>query len=236
VSSRLPGGTAGRIRKALGSFSYLLATLLLYFLVVPLAPSGSPQTAAEVIGLSAVLLASIYALHGSRRALMIGIAVVVPAITGKWLSFLTGHGLLFSVSRLLAIVLFVLTTWNIIRYLATEREVTVDTLYGSVSAYLLIGLFFGTAYTIMESVSPGSFTNLPVSTDGVTGVALQTSVALDYYSLVTLTSLGYGDITPISQLARSAAILEAVLGQFYLAVLVARLVGLFMASRPPAKS
>jgi len=215
-------------------FSYLLVALLVLLLVVPLLPAGTAQSTGELLTLSAVLITSIYALHGSRRAFVIGIVVVVPALLGKWLSFFAAHQILVSASRGFAIMLFILTTWNIIRYLMTEREVTADTLYGAVSAYLLLGLIFGTAYGIVETVSPGSFANLPV--DSVDGRGLgSASIALDYFSLVTLTTLGYGDVTPLSQMARSLAVLEAVAGQFYLAVLVARLVGLFMAGRTASK-
>jgi hypothetical protein len=219
------------IQKAMGDFSYLLVALLIHFLAVPLLPEGPAQTTGELLALSAVLLSSMYALHGSRRVFVVGAAVIVPALVGRWLSLFTDHHLLFSVSRVLVILLFIMTTWSILRYLMKEDEVTADTLYGAVSAYLLLGLIFGTGYTIVESVTPGSFANLPTIADVGDGLEVATSVTLDYFSLVTLTTLGYGDVTPLSQMARSLAIFEAIVGQFYLAVLVARLVGLFMARR-----
>jgi len=224
------------IQRALGHFSYLLVALLAFFLVVPLLPEGSTQTLGELLALSAVLLASIYALHGSRSTFTIGIAVIVPALAGKWMSFFTDHYFLFSLSRGFVILLFLMTTWRLIRYLWLENEVTADTLYGAVSAYLLLGLIFGTAYSIVESITPGSFANLPTPEEVGPVLAASTSVALDYFSMVTLTTLGYGDVTPLSQMARSLAVFEAVVGQFYLAVLVARLVGLFMAGRSASKS
>jgi len=220
----------------LGHFSYLLVALLAYFLAVPVLPDGPVQRLGEVVALTGVLLTSIYTLHGSKRVLAVGIVVVIPAFVGKWLSYFADQHFLLSLSRGFVILLFLITTWSIIRYLMTEKEVTTDTLFGAMSAFLLLGLIFGTAYGMVEAITPGSFANLPTPEEVGPVLAASTSVALDYFSMVTLTTLGYGDVTPLSQMARSLAVFEAVLGQFYMAVLVARLVGLFMAGRTASKS
>ncbi len=91
---------------------------------------------------------------------------------------------------------------------------------GAICAYFLMGLVWAFAYSTLEFFQPGSFQMPP-------GTVNQETFA--YYSYVTLTTLGYGEITPISAPARSFAILEAMIGQLYLAVLIARLVGIHIA-------
>jgi hypothetical protein len=98
--------------------------------------------------------------------------------------------------------------------------VTTETLYGAVAAYLLLGLTWGWTYGLVGLLQPGSFRSL-VKPDGrVEGPEYM------FLSFITLTSVGYGDIVPVSAYARMLAILEAVAGQMYLAVFIARLVGL----------
>ena len=107
----------------------------------------------------------------------------------------------------------------IFRGVITSPEVTTETLYGAVTAYLLLGLTWGLAYALVERLYPGSFRS-PVDTDGLAGPVLM------FFSFITLTSVGYGDIVPLGGHARSLAILEAITGQMYLAVFIARLVGI----------
>ncbi len=93
-----------------------------------------------------------------------------------------------------------------------------DRLFGAVVLYLLIGLIWAVAYAILDSMVPGAFA----------GVRKDDNAAADwaYFSFVTLTTVGYGDITPVARLARTLAILEALVGQLYPAVIIARLVSL----------
>ena len=91
---------------------------------------------------------------------------------------------------------------------------------GAICVYFLIGLIWADVFFILETLQPGSFQIPPEQVGQAT---------LDYFSYVTLTTLGYGDITPISAPARSLSLLEAMMGQLYLAVLIARLVGIHIA-------
>jgi amino acid transporter len=127
-------------------------------------------------------------------------------------------------SRAFEIAFILFVTWVILRYIMTEREVTTDTVYGAVCAYILIGLVFAIAYGLLEMFEPGSFR-------GITTTDPQLNWDFTYFSLVTMTTLGYGDITPVHELARSMATLQAITGQFYVAVLVARIVAI-MSSKP----
>lgn len=121
----------------------------------------------------------------------------------------------------LFIVFYVFTLIHVLAYVLRGVEITRDKLYGAISVYLLVGLAWAAAYALLQAVAPGSFTSASDKPD------------LIFFSFVTLTTLGYGDITPVTGPARSLALLEAVTGVLYLAVLVARLVSAY---RPSAES
>lgn len=117
------------------------------------------------------------------------------------------------------------------RVLATER-VTADTLYGSVAVYLMMALCFAFIYELIEFVAPASFI------EGEKPAFLFSEGGFGdyvYFSLETITTLGYGDLTPSLPLARVVAGLEAVIGQIYVAVLVGRLVGMHLETRHTAR-
>jgi len=110
------------------------------------------------------------------------------------------------------------TATIILAHLFAEDEITSDVIMGAICVYFLIGLIWAFVFSTLEMLQPGSF-QMPQGT----GTELSN---FSYYSYVTLTTLGYGDITPISAPARSLALLEAIMGQLYIAILIARLVGI----------
>jgi hypothetical protein len=113
----------------------------------------------------------------------------------------------------------------ILAAILAEREITIDTISGAVCGYLLLGLGCGWLYSLIESVSPGAFYARSEFLTWLADSHLRRSL-LTYYSFVTLSTAGYGDITPLSQAARTLSWAEAVAGQFYIAILVAGLVGI----------
>jgi hypothetical protein len=101
-------------------------------------------------------------------------------------------------------------------------RISADKIYGAICVYLLVGFAWAFGYAIMELMDPGSFSGVVDTDRADVGRVLQ----MRYFSFATLTTLGYGDIVPRSPAARTLATLEAMMGQVYLAVLIARLVGL----------
>ena len=119
---------------------------------------------------------------------------------------------------------FAYVTWSQFRSLLKQREVTGETISMSISVYLLLGLTWGLLYIVIFTRHPEAFsfgTSPKVSAEQIFPVFL-------YFSLTTLSTVGFGDITPVTLPARYAAVAEGISGQFYLAVLVARLVGMQM--------
>ena len=110
----------------------------------------------------------------------------------------------------------------ILRHVFRCQRVTLDLVFGALTAYLLIGLLFALLYTVIARADPTLF--VPVQD-------LDERNGLFYFSFVTLTTIGYGDITPAADWVRSIAVLEGLTGQIFLVVLVARLVGMEIAQR-----
>ncbi len=109
----------------------------------------------------------------------------------------------------------------------SPRVRTSDRLYGAVSIYLMIGAFFGSLYTLTALIVPNAYDCLPSLCRGDVALYLRSGGNL-YFSLVTLTTLGFGDITPLNPFAGMLCSVEALIGQMYVAVVVARLVGLHL--------
>ncbi|PKL63527.1 MAG: ion transporter [Methanomicrobiales archaeon HGW-Methanomicrobiales-2] len=198
-------------------FHYLLASLILLLAVYPYAGAGPTGTVALKVLSSFILITGVYAVSNRRRQVVIAALLAVPAFGLGWLHVVTGNPVIGTAESVFTLLFYAFTAlFGLFRVLG-ERRVTTDTIYGAVSVYLLMGLTWATAYGLVESISPGSFSAGP----GGGAFTFPTSI---YYSFVTLATLGYGDITPITDQARSLAVLETVSGTIYIAVLIARLV------------
>jgi hypothetical protein len=130
---------------------------------------------------------------------------------------------------LLYAVFFLLTIIIIIGKISSMKVVTADTVKGGISVYILIGLLWSIFYMMLALYDPAAFANL--SSD-----SRRASFELFYYSFTTLTTLGYGDISPLSVYAKTLAILEAITGPVYLAIFIAQLVGINIAQKLTEKS
>lgn len=173
-----------------------------------------------------LLVASIHALSDTRRHVWIAVVLALPALVLIWI-----YGLVdmpsVKVGYLLFAILFVgYTVVQVLSYVLRGEEVVADRIYGALSVYMLFGQGWALAYILVETMNPGSFVGLaqPGVVDGV-------GSELIYYSFVTLTTLGYGDITPVSLTARNLAVMEAVTGVLYIATLIASLVGTYRGSK-----
>jgi hypothetical protein len=115
----------------------------------------------------------------------------------------------------------------ILAHVFKSTRITRETIAGAICAYLLIGAMWAHVFSIVENVSPGSFADNSIEADAASGPEPIRDQAdrFTYFSFVTLTTLGYGDMTPLTRPAKNLAALEAIFGQLYLAVLIARLVG-----------
>lgn len=201
------------------NFGYLLAGLLILLIFDPIL-SDRLQLLGYVISevsYLVVLILGVWSLMNERRWFVFGSILALLAI------FLTAANLylrsmtLFVIDLGVILVFYVLSTGVALRYIFMDRELSVNKLMGSLCVYLLIGVAWSILHAFVYLLTPDAFSNL----QGQSGEFL-------YYSFVTLTTLGYGDIAPLTPMARTLAYLEAIAGQFYLAVLVAGLVGAYV--------
>lgn len=212
-----------------GRYAYLLMALLAMLVATPLLTVFENDRFWGGVVFSGVLVFATSAIAGSRSMLIIGVSLAVPAVLLNMISIRATH-LWVVVLTHVAIIAFL--TWTGLALLSSVlrgRQVSVETINGSLCVYLLMGVGGAFVYSLLESVHPGAFAFPP---DGETFDAHHHGrgyARMLYFSFVTLTTVGYGDITPRLPLARSLATLHGVTGQFYLTVLVARLVGLHIA-------
>jgi voltage-gated potassium channel len=214
-----------------GRLSWLLGSLLLLSLLYPfLAEHPLVRGLLEVL-LLAVLLSTIHAASAKKTVVLIAGVLAVAFFAIRWTAYVIPNTVLLALSYGCAGLLLALTAMAILASVLQNGPVTVDTISGAVCVYLLFGLIWGFLFVLLELAHPGSFR----IAEGMMGIdpphappSLRFSLFL-YFSQVTLATIGYGDITPVSEPARALAVLEATVGQLYLAVLVARLVGLHIA-------
>ena len=158
--------------------------------------------------------------------MIVAVGLSMPAVVGVWLSALLDNLWLTIGADVTAIVYLTFTMVVILVHILKMHQsatTTVDLIYGAVSIYLMMGIAWSFLFMLVETIQPGSFFIRPEQ--NIDGILDQADFI--YYSFATLTTLGYGDITPATSQARSLAILEAVTGTLYIAVLIARLVGLY---------
>lgn len=212
-----------------GRYIWIMTGLFLMMIIGPLIGRFEIVASHFYIGdllVGGVLLAAVRAFFKDRRhfvtCITLGIAAILVGTLGRYLpvhdqAWFTVMAL--SLDTLLLSYLILLISADVF----TTKEVDADTICGSISVYLLISGVFATVYSILLLIEPAAFF-LPEETVGE-DASLGPDRLMAYFSLITITTVGYGDITPQSELARSLANLEAIIGQVYLTVLVARLVG-----------
>jgi hypothetical protein len=205
------------------SHLWLLILLLLLFIISPfIVPYYYGPSILNIIAV-AVLLSATYAVSQRRLFLIIGLSLsTFSIIMTFWLAAAPSHWLVI-VSHGSLVVLIIFFAVAILGYVLRSGKVTSDKIYGAICVYLLFGYAWAFAYSLIEEVQPGSFTSVTsMPANDIVSRVMQ----MRYFSFVTLATVGYGDIVPHSPLARTIALLEAMLGQFYLVALIDRLVGL----------
>ena len=177
---------------------------------------------------SILLIAGIYIVSTNKQLLTVAVLLAMLTFTVIWFNIFMQNQNLLIFGLILQIIFFAVTTITIITHVLEYRKVTADKIYGAICGYLLIGFIWGLGYTLLETLMPNSFN----FTNGLSHALSYPSshpihfYQFFYFSYITLTTLGYGDVTPITNITRAFSSLEAITGQLYLAVLIARLVGL----------
>ena len=201
----------------------LLLAFVALLLCVPALEDALGRQLVFAIFFSLIVAASLFTGAARRLDMIAGGVVGALAVGLAWISIVKEPPP-FGPYPLLVFALFLaITARSLVTRLLTTGEVGRAEIEISLCVYFIFGYFFAVVFTFLSEVSPGSFSG------GADSLSMSESI---YFSFVTLTTLGYGDITPISPLAQRFAVLEAIVGQIYLVVLVARLVSMHVARRP----
>lgn len=201
-------------------FTLLLGSLVLLLLLSPLLDGDAAGSLLLTALFTLVMLAAVFAASARRRTLAVALGFAIPWVYMSWLHPLWRADTTDVIASLLLAGLSLFVLALVLTRVVRSETVGFDTICGAIAAYLLTGVIWAVCYGIIEALAPGSF-------DFREGVTETVWNRLLYFSLITLTTLGYGDITPIGAMARIWSALEAMTGTMYLAVLIARLVSLY---------
>ncbi len=232
-----------QIRKAISERLFphrhtaLLVAIVALLGVRPLISGAGAGSAMYSVMAMLLLMVALYTiqvdeLQGDREVLLkqrknrgvVGWVLAIIAIILRLAELVSPNHQLATATSIVWLLFFIFVTLTELRAVLKQRTVTSETISMSISVYLLMGLTWGLLFIMLFDFQPNAFSfgSAPVPTDQ------QVTPVLIYFSLTTLATVGYGDITPVTLQARYAAVAEGIAGQFYLAILVARLVGVQM--------
>lgn len=220
-----------------GRYGLLLAVLIGMLLGVPPLSETGHEVLAMAVGFPALFLVCALAIEaGAVRGRVLALAGVL--IGGDVLLHVFRPEALVVGIRLLAVGFLGLVAGLVLARILREERVRVDTIVGGICVYLLLGLLFHSIFNVVEFVWPGSFAyaGTPLSELAGADASRGRYAGLVYYSFVTLTTLGYGDVVSTWALPQVLSTAEAVTGQLYLAILIASLVGMHLVHRSGQQS
>ena len=230
--------------------SALLLALITAFVVRPLIGDTGAGFLLFSIALVVLLLVALYNINvdelvGERGLLLtqarhrrfLGWILALAAGLDRIATIFVHNPMLYMAGTISWLLFVVFIAGSQLRSVLRQREVTGETICMAVSVYLLFGLAWAFLYALIFQRHPESFSGIVTGTQVRSTEFQHLFPIFGYFSLTTLSTIGFGDITPVTIQARYAAVAEGIAGQFYLAILVARLVGMQMSQSAslPAK-
>ena len=202
-------------------FSFLLLVLLSLYIIVPF---FEISFLTDLI-ISFIFLVALSAVALNTRLFLSCLVLAIVSISVTWGAYWTGNEQLAVIAKVLQILFYLIIAGSILANVFNAKKITRETVAGAICVYLMMGTMWADVYGIMEITRPGTFPAYETNNgEKITDPHLRSS-QFHYFSFVTLSTLGYGDITPNTREAQSLASMEAIIGQLFLAVLIARLVG-----------
>ena len=214
------------------SLTVMLLLLVIHlFILTPVSFLGHAFSVFSVLLLFLALLAGLLTLVRQKTLRRIGVVVVAAAILFRSMALIVKASWLFVGDTLFTFFSLAALVYVVFLQVSREGPVTAHRIRGAIALYLLIAMLFAFLYSLAEELAPGSF-NMPGSW---LRTASTSGEAFYYFSIVTMTTVGFGDITAVHPLVRSLVMLEALIGQLYPAILIARLVTLEIETRRGGK-
>jgi len=218
-----------RLTKLLGSWwelwfhyrYYILLISLLTMLLLPAFTRGSDDGVIWTVTRTMVLLSCINILRDQRPGLLLIVVLGLIATGSEWLSFFNVQSYYTQmVNFLLSGFFVVMISYEVFKQIIATKNINMHIIVGAFCGFMLIGLIASLIFSFLHLNNPESFTNVNPSIEGIED--------LFYFSFITILTIGYGDIVPLTDEARSISLFFGLIGQFYLAVIMAVLVGKFI--------
>ena len=203
-------------------FLFLLVSILCLLIFTPIFQGVIGVRILMNVFITAILIFGTYAASKKTYIAITAVSLALPMLVLIWTSHFVDIPFLVFMGDCFAIAFLAFLVIVILSFIFSEHEVTINVIYASIVVYLLIAIMWAFVYSVLESIHPGSF----AAGEGQIEAGRRLYI---YYSFVTITTLGYGDITPTTDLSNTFSFLEAVTGQLYIAILIARLVGIQIA-------
>jgi len=202
-------------------FLVLLISLVIYFASFPIVENLTIAKHLLSFFYLLIIFSAVFSISDTKKPLFISSSFLLLTLTFRWLHYFYQLDTFYLLELSSTCLFWSYVASYILRFIINQQYITAELVYAAIAVYFIIGLIWTSAYQIIELNTPHAFSI-------VNEVATQKQelfFQMWYFSMVTLTTLGYGDITPITMTARSFVILEAMTGQFYLAILIASLIG-----------
>jgi hypothetical protein len=214
----------GRYRYSVAGF---LIALVVVFIGIPFIEPFDNAKHIDALLMTLVLVSGVLAVGGHRRTLILGVILVLPALTGKWINHYWPEQASVEFFYLAGLVFLVFLIWEFLHFILRAPRVNSEVICAGLSIYLLLGLLWMFAYLLVARAAPDAFafTAGPAADQSLHGANAF------YFSFITLSTVGYGDIIPVSNVARMLAAMEAIIGTLYVAVLISRLVAMYSSER-----
>ena len=216
------------------SSSQFLGALILMLFAAPLVDELKNGPAIDTVLLTLVLILGVLAVGRSHRTLVLAVVLMLPAVVSRWINHFQPGLLPPAVHSIAALVFIGFVEFQLLHFIFRAPRVNSEVLCAGISGYLLLGILWTAAYMMVSGLSPvdpvhpGAF----AFNVGATAPHPFSQFEAYYFSFITLSTVGYGDITPLSHGARTLAMMEAMTGTLYMAVLISRLVALYSSQGP----
>jgi hypothetical protein len=211
------------VRRATRGFSLVLVLLLAIYAIAEVFDESDAARAFVWVLAFLSFVVTLRAIDASPRTVYVNLALMGVALAMSLIGLATDQGLLIAPAGAAVSLYSFVAPVLILRYALRRDRITRDVVFGAVAVYVFLGINFAIVYDIVARLDADAF-----------ATSAATVPSLFYFSFMTLTTVGYGDITPVSDLARALSVLEALVGEIILVVTVSGLVGLLISQRNAA--
>ena len=205
-------------------FLILLCLILGLHVLVPILNRFTTARIFMELFLTAIAISMLYTISHKKGHVIVGMLLAIVMLASRWLEYFYPNIGILAIGMIAGALVIALVIANLLVFMLKSEEVKLEIIYAAILLYLLAALMWAFVYTVIELVDPASF-NIDLSRPQDYLLEFQ------YFSFVTITTLGYGDITPVTEVAKAITALEAVVGQLYLVVAVAWLVGMYVSKK-----